>query len=94
MLSAGERTAWKKRVRGAKTACRDRRRAQIALAAARGHPNAQTARPFSWKLTASDPHGPMHRISRHQQQDNPQNEPLRASRMTTPANFQGHPLKD
>ena len=36
MLSAGERTTLKKRVRGAKTAHRDRLRAQIVLAAARG----------------------------------------------------------
>ena len=43
MLSAGERTALKKRVRGAKTAYRDRLRAQIVLAAARGHPNARIA---------------------------------------------------
>ena len=43
MLSAGERTALKKRVRGAKTAWRDRLRAQIVLAAARGHPNARIA---------------------------------------------------
>jgi hypothetical protein len=34
-----------------------------------------TARPFTWKPAASDPHGPMDRISRHEQQDNPQNEP-------------------
>jgi len=38
MLSAGERTTLKKRVRGAKTAYRDWLRAQIALAAARGCP--------------------------------------------------------
>jgi transposase len=43
MLSAGERTTLNKRVRGAKTACRDRLRAQIVLAAARGHPNARIA---------------------------------------------------
>jgi transposase len=43
MLSAGERTVLKKRVRGAKTAWRDRLRAQIVLAAARGHPNARIA---------------------------------------------------
>ena len=43
MLSAGERTTLKKRVRGAKTAWRDRLRAQIVLAAARGHPNARIA---------------------------------------------------
>src|SRR5690242_14313420 len=43
MLSAGERTTLKKRVRGAKTAHRDRLRAQIVLAAARGHPNARIA---------------------------------------------------
>ena len=35
MLSAGERKTLKKRVRGAKTAWRDRLRAQIVLAAAR-----------------------------------------------------------
>src|SRR5690348_2350744 len=38
MLSAGERATLKKRVRGATTACRDRLRAQIVLAAARGAP--------------------------------------------------------
>jgi transposase len=43
VLSAGERTALNKRVRGAKTAYRDRLRAQIVLAAARGHPNARIA---------------------------------------------------
>src|SRR6266513_1474447 len=43
MLSAGERTTLKKRVRGAKTTWRDRLRAQIVLAAARGHPNARIA---------------------------------------------------
>jgi transposase len=43
MLSAGERTTLKKRVRGAKTAWRDRLRAQIVLAAACGHPNARIA---------------------------------------------------
>ena len=43
LLSAGERTTLKKRVRGAKTAYRDRLRAQIVLAAARGHPNARIA---------------------------------------------------
>jgi transposase-like protein len=43
MLSAGERTILNKRVRGAKTAWRDRLRAQIVLAAARGHPNARIA---------------------------------------------------
>ena len=43
MLSAGERTTLKKRVRGAKTACRDRLRAQIVLAAARGRGNARIA---------------------------------------------------
>jgi integrase len=43
MLSAGERATLKKRVRGAKTAYRDRLRAQIVLAAARGHPNARIA---------------------------------------------------
>ena len=36
----------------------------------------QTAKPFSWKFTASDLHDLMDRISRHEQQDNPQNKPL------------------
>jgi hypothetical protein len=36
----------------------------------------QTARPFSWKFTASDLHDLMDRISRHEQQDAPQDEPL------------------
>jgi transposase len=44
MLSAGERTALNKRVRGAKTAHRDRLRAQIVLAAARARDNARIAR--------------------------------------------------
>lgn len=44
MLSAGERTALSKRVGGAKTAHRDRLRAQIVLAAARGRDNARIAR--------------------------------------------------
>ena len=43
VLSAGERTTLNKRLRGAKTACRDRLRAQVVLAAARGHPNARIA---------------------------------------------------
>ena len=43
MLSAGERTTLKKRVRGAKTAYRDRLRALIVLAAARGRDNARIA---------------------------------------------------
>ena len=43
VLSAGERTALNKRVRGAKTAYRDRLRAQIVLAAARGRDNARIA---------------------------------------------------
>ena len=43
MLSAGERRTLNKRVQGAKTAHRDRLRAQIVLAAARGHPNARIA---------------------------------------------------
>ena len=43
LLSAGERTTLNKRVRGAKTTWRDRLRAQIVLAAARGHPNARIA---------------------------------------------------
>jgi len=41
--SAGERTALKKRVRGAKTAYRDRMRAQVVLAAARSRDNARIA---------------------------------------------------
>jgi len=36
----------------------------------------QTARPFSWKSTASDLHDLMDRISRHEQHDNPQDKPL------------------
>ena len=36
----------------------------------------QTARPFSWKFTASDLHDLMDRITRHQQQDDPQDKPL------------------
>src|SRR5436305_13557745 len=43
MLSAGERRTLKRRVRGAKTAWRDRLRAQIVLAAACGHANARIA---------------------------------------------------
>ncbi|HEX5298995.1 MAG TPA: hypothetical protein VFW50_18590 [Streptosporangiaceae bacterium] len=43
LLSAGERAALSKRVRGAKTAHRDRLRAQIVLAAARGRDNARIA---------------------------------------------------
>src|SRR5512140_2747248 len=43
LLSAGERTTLNKRVRGAKTAYRDRLRAQIVLAAARGRDNARIA---------------------------------------------------
>ena len=43
VLSAGERSALKKRVRGVKTAYRDRLRAQIVLAAARGRDNARIA---------------------------------------------------
>ena len=43
MLSAGERKTLNKRVRGAKTAHRDRLRAQIVLAAARGRDNARIA---------------------------------------------------
>jgi len=43
VLSAGERATLSKRVRRAKTAHRDRLRAQIVLAAARGHPNARIA---------------------------------------------------
>ena len=44
VLSAGERTTLKKRVRGAKTAHRDRLRAQIVLSAACGRDNARIAR--------------------------------------------------
>ena len=36
----------------------------------------QTARPFSWNFTASDLHGLMDRISRHEQQEAPQDKPL------------------
>ena len=36
----------------------------------------QTARPFSWKFTAADLHDLMDRISRHEQQDIPHDEPL------------------
>ena len=43
VLSAGERTRLKKRVRGTKTAYRDWLRAQIVLAAARGRVNAWIA---------------------------------------------------
>jgi transposase len=42
-LTAAERKTLKKRVRGAKTPCRDRLRAQIVLAAARDHGNARIA---------------------------------------------------
>ena len=42
-LTAAERTTLKKRARGAKTAYRDRLRAQIVLAAARGRDNARIA---------------------------------------------------
>jgi transposase len=42
-LTASERKTLKKRVRGAKTPYRDRVRAQVALAAARGRPNARIA---------------------------------------------------
>jgi transposase len=42
-LTAAERKTLKKRVRGAKTPYRDRVRAQVALAAARGRPNARIA---------------------------------------------------
>ena len=43
VLSAGERKTLSRRVRGAKTAYRDRLRAQIVLAAARGRDNARIA---------------------------------------------------
>jgi len=36
----------------------------------------QTARPFSWKFTAADLHDLMDRISRHEQQEAPQGQPL------------------
>ena len=36
----------------------------------------QTARPFSWKFTASDLHDLMDRISCHEQQYDPQDKPL------------------
>ena len=42
-LTAADRTTLKKRARGAKTAHRDRLRAQIVLAAARGRENARIA---------------------------------------------------
>src|SRR5438132_1110370 len=42
-LTAAERTTLKKRARGAKTAHRDRLRAQVVLAAARGRDNARIA---------------------------------------------------
>ena len=36
----------------------------------------QTARSLSWKLTTSDLHDLMDHISRHEQQDDPQDKPL------------------
>ena len=42
-LAASERKTLKLRVRGAKTPWRDRLRAQVVLAAARGRPNARIA---------------------------------------------------
>ena len=36
----------------------------------------QTARPFSWKFTAADLHDLMDRISCHEQQQAPQDQPL------------------
>ena len=36
----------------------------------------QTARPFSWKFTAAHLHHLMDYISRHEQQDDPHDEPL------------------
>jgi transposase len=36
----------------------------------------RTARPFSWKFTAADLHDLMDRISRHEQQEAPQGQPL------------------
>ena len=50
----------------------------------------QTARPFSWKFTASDLHDLMDRISKHNQQD-PQDEPLPQGRMTPPDELTGPP---
>src|SRR5260221_199603 len=47
MLTAAERMILKKRVRGAKTAWRDRQRAQLVLLAARGWPTAAIASSFS-----------------------------------------------
>ena len=36
----------------------------------------QTAQPFSWKFTAADLHNLMDRISRHEQKQTPQDEPV------------------
>jgi hypothetical protein len=52
----------------------------------------QTARPFSWKFTASDLHDLMNRISKHNQQD-PHDEPLPQAAGQPPTNLWGHPLK-
>lgn len=56
-LTAAERTTLKKRARGAKTAHRDRRRAQIVLAAARGR------RGHDLVTRRGDDHEPRSRIS-------------------------------
>jgi FixJ family two-component response regulator len=55
-------------------------------AAARGHPNARiaaglgisagTVRKWRGRFTASDLHDLLDRVSRHEQQDNPQDKPL------------------
>jgi hypothetical protein len=55
-LTAGERKTLKKRTHGAKTPYRDRLRAQIVLAAARGRDNARIARDLrasAWTRHAS-----------------------------------------
>jgi hypothetical protein len=50
----------------------------------------RTARPFSWKFTASDLHDLMDRINRHEQQDKPHNEPLPKA-ATPPDELTGSP---
>src|SRR5438552_16041865 len=67
-LSAGERRMLNKRARGGKTAHRDWLRAQIVLAAARGHPSARiaadlrvsvdTVRKWRGRFPARGPDGP------------------------------------
>ena len=49
----------------------------------------QTARPFSWKFTASDLHDLMDRISRHEQQAQPSGRTATGGRMTTPRRTSG-----